>query len=370
MMQTSGSALLLTGASGLVGSELLKLLLAGRAERRVFVLARRPEKILDLGKQVQVLEGDLTREALGLAPSVVCDLQGCVTEIVHAAAEIRFGLPLEEARATNTAGTQNLLALARRCPRLEKFAHLSTVYVAGRTTGRLPESPIRHRNGFANTYQQSKYEAEQLVVEAMAELPAAIFRLSSIIGDSSTGRVRQFNHVHQLLKLFPSNVLPVAPGDPAAPIDLIPTDWTAEALAWLIESRFVPGRVYHVCAGPEASLTVRQMLDLTVEAFEAHPSGRRRLPLRIPELVSLSAYEEYVESIRRGGDKLLNELLRVLGYFLPHLGMFQAFDNRHVVEGLAGSGLRLPPIRDFFGKVIQYCLETDWGRRAGASGQL
>ena len=78
--------------------------------------------------------------------------------------------------------------------------------------------------------------------------------------------------------------------------------------------------------------------------------------------MSLSEHEEFVEKSRRSGDRLLNELLRVLGFFLPHLGMFQAFENRRVMEGLAASGLQLPPMRDVYGKVVTYCLETDWGR--------
>ncbi len=145
-------------------------------------------------------------------------------------------------------------------------------------------------------------------------------------------------------------------------MDLIPTDWAASALAYLFDSSFVPGRVYQLCAGLEGSLTVREMIELTKELFENHPKGKRWLPIRVPEMVSLSAYEEFVEKSRRNGDKLLNELLRVLGFFLPHLGMFQAFENRRAMEGLAASGLQLPPSRDVYVKVVTYCLETDWGR--------
>ena len=78
---------------------------------------------------------------------------------------------------TNTVGTHNLLTFARSCRRLEKLAHISTVYVVGRSTGYFDEAPLRHDNGFCNTYQWSKYEAEELVVQAMRDLPAAIFRL-------------------------------------------------------------------------------------------------------------------------------------------------------------------------------------------------
>jgi nucleoside-diphosphate-sugar epimerase len=299
---------------------------------------------------------------LGLDASAVAALKDAVREIVHCAAETRFDRTLEEARAANVAGTANLLALARHCPRLEKFAYISTVYAAGRASGRIPEAPLDGVNGFSNTYQQSKHEAEKLVVDAMGEAPAAIFRLSSIIGDSRSGRVRQFNYVHQILKLFPRNALPVAPGDPEAPVDLIPTDWAADSLAYLFDSGFAAGRVYHVCAGAERSLTVREMLELTRELFEAHPKARRWLPIRVPELAPLAEYEAFVERSRQSDDRLLKEVLRVLGYFLPHLGIHQAFENRLATAALAASGLEFPPVREFYPRVVNYCLESDWGR--------
>ncbi|HYM12883.1 MAG TPA: SDR family oxidoreductase [Bryobacterales bacterium] len=361
--------LLLTGATGLLGRELLDRLRAARPDRRIVALTRRQEKAAELSRisGLTALEADLMRPGLGLDGVTLQHLRNSVTEILHCAAETRFGLPIEEARAANVGSTENLLQVARGCRRLQKFGHVSTVYVAGRAAGRVPEAPFRHSDGFLNTYQQSKYEAEELVIRAMSDLPLAVFRLSSVIGDSATGQVRQFNHVHQLLRVLPRNVLAVAPCDPAAPIDLIPSDWASSSLACLFDSRFVPGRIYQLCAGQQASLTAGQMIDLTAGIFQKHPVGRRLSPLRLPKLVSLVEYEEYVARMRRGTDRLLNELLRVLGYFLPHLGIFQVFENRHASEALAGSGLTLPPIRSYYHKIVHYCLETDWGRTAPAA---
>jgi nucleoside-diphosphate-sugar epimerase len=365
----SGPVSFLTGATGLVGSELLQVLLDSRPDRRVIVLTRTPDKIaaLNQGAQITVIEGDLTRPGLGLHTAALWQIQKEVTEIIHCAAETRFGLPIEEARATNTRGTSNILKIARGCKRLEKFAHLSTVYVAGRTVGHIPEAMLGNDSGFTNTYQQSKYEAEQLVFEAIPEIPAAIYRLSTIIGDSRTGRVRQYNYFHQILRLFARNVLPVAPGDLSWQVDLIPTDWAIPALAFLIESCFAPGQILNVCAGAGGSPVRADVEETARDLFEKHPLIQKWLPIKVPEYVPLAAYEEYVKKSLQSDDNLLIELLKLLNNFLPQMGINQCFDNKQLLDKLEGSGITLPCFNDYFGKIVTYILDTDWGRKAGGS---
>jgi nucleoside-diphosphate-sugar epimerase len=348
------NALLLTGATGLVGGGLLRHLLAARPARR----------ITGLGIDGFVcVDGDITRPDLGVAAPVLREIRDSVTEVIHCAADTSFTIPLAQARAVNVAGTANVLALARRCRRLHKFAHVSTTYVAGLRAGAIPEAAVRATDGYCNAYQQSKHEAEALVLEAAAALPASIYRLSTIIGDARTGRVRQFNYVHQLLRLVPRNLLPIVPGDPAAPIDLIPYEWATAALAYLIEARFAPGRVHHLCAGAEGSLTIAELRERALRVYAEHPMGQRWSPIYPPELVSLERYRAYVEESRAGGDVLLNEVLRALDCFLPHLAVTQTFDTRATQPILDAQGLSVPPVRDYFEKMIAYCLESGWGAR-------
>src|ERR1043165_10170104 len=145
----SGPALFITGVTGLVGSELLQVLLEAKPDHRVIVLARTPDKIASLGQsaRIQIIEGDLTRSGFGLHSAALRKIQREVTGIIHCAAETRFGLPIETARATNTRGTSNLLKVARTCKRLEKFAHLSPAYVSGRTVGHIPEEALSNHSG-------------------------------------------------------------------------------------------------------------------------------------------------------------------------------------------------------------------------------
>jgi long-chain acyl-CoA synthetase len=293
-----------------------------------------------------------------------------VTEVLHCAANTKFGASLQESRATNVQGTGKLLLLARRCPRLKKFAYVSTVFVAGRSTGRFPETPRRPDNGFVNAYQQSKWEAEQLVIRAMDDIPAAIFRLSTIIGDAATGRVRQFNYIHQLLKLLPhGHNLPIMPCQPEAPVDLIGTEWAVGALAYLFEFGFVPRQIYQVCAGPDASLTTGQLIDLTVDIYANHPAARKWQPIMLPRRVDLATWEGYVRRTLPRADIILKELLRTLSLFAAHLALFQVFENRLTLGDLKESGLALPRVRDCYERMVRYCLDTNWGRQMPAGRQ-
>src|SRR5262245_38491748 len=96
-------ALLLTGATGLVGGELLKLLRVAKPGRCIAALTRHNGKIADLNLTtgVMALQGDLTHPRLGLDDRTYAQLTDSIAEIVHCAADTRFSLSLESARAVN-----------------------------------------------------------------------------------------------------------------------------------------------------------------------------------------------------------------------------------------------------------------------------
>src|SRR5690349_10337581 len=119
---------LLTGATGLVGSEWLAHLLEERPDRQVVAISRNPAPI-PAHPRVRAIGLDLTQ------PCPPLGIENSVSEIIHCAADIRFGLSIEESRAANVAATRSVLAVARSCPQLEKFVHVSSVYAAGRETG-------------------------------------------------------------------------------------------------------------------------------------------------------------------------------------------------------------------------------------------
>jgi len=313
---------LITGATGLVGSELAERLRSTGPARRLFLCAR---------------PGELGR----------ADPTG-IGEIVHCAADTRFDRPREEAMAANAGGTRAVLDFAHRCPRLKRVVHVSTAFVCGRREGVIPEAPLEPGHQFVNTYQESKYEAERLVIAEMPRLPVSIVRISSIIGDSRTGEVRRINHVHQLLKLVTRAPLPVMPYRGEAPVDLVPLDWVTESLARILDG-LEPGRVYHLCAGQGHSLALEALLDLLPALFAPRA-------VVYPRRVSLKEYDQFAAG---ASTALQKEVIRVLGYFLPHLGMNQVFavDRTHPLTGTP------PDPRLTLERVVRYSIAANWGRR-------
>ena len=323
-------SLLLTGATGFVG----RLLLEHAGERPVLAVARRP---VSLGRHVRVIQGDLADPAFSLEPHL-----GEITEIIHCAAAVRFDLPLAEARAINTDATARLLHLARRAPRLRKFTHVSTVYVMGNDEGVLPEAAYQARS-FPNSYEQTKAEAESLVLEAAVDLPVQLVRLGSIAGSAETGVVTQFNHVHQLMKLMPRRLLPIAPGHPDIPVDLIAEDWAVPALWHLHEHGFMPGSIAHLCAGPGAAWRLGEMMALCSEIYDCAPL----------ELVPLAEFERYTRHCPGG---LAGRMIAALGFFLPHLARHQSFLNSDTLRRIP---LPPPSVESFLPAIVRYCREGE-----------
>jgi nucleoside-diphosphate-sugar epimerase len=189
---TMNQCIFMTGARGFLGRNLLQAA-AQKFPQAAFVLLGRSEKAAEdlrgrfrwLGRdRLRIVQGDIVQPGLGLAPSA-SSILASVNEVWHLAASTSFD---EREQAAiyqgNVVGTQNVLAAARGLPKLDRFVYVSTAYVAGTNPGPIAEDEMPARNGFRNSYEATKWEAEQTVRQS--KLPFVIFRPSIIMGDSRT----------------------------------------------------------------------------------------------------------------------------------------------------------------------------------------
>ena len=353
-------AILITGGTGTLGRELVaRFVAAGDAD--VIVLTR-GKATTGTPPAVTHLRGDLQQGAsLGLSGEQAGWLRATLTDVVHCAADTTFNRPLSDARGANVDGTRAILDFARECPRLERMACFSTVYVAGRATGCFAEADLGGDDGFVNSYEQSKAEMEALVREAMADVPIGLYRLSTIIGDSRTGAVSGFNAVHHALRLLYQGLAPMVPGHASTLVDLIPVDFAADASHTLIEETFTPGATYHLCAGARGSAPLGALIDATMAAFERHRPAWRKRSIARPALVELDTYELFVRSVEEAGNQVLLQATRAVQAFAYQLAYPKVFDARNADTALAPRGIEAPAVLEYYERVVRWCIESNWG---------
>ena len=353
---------LVTGGTGTLGRELVRRF-ATTEHSSVVVLTRDETRAASiLPDQVRLATGDVRAgRMLGLSHRDALALRASVTDIVHCAAETTFNRPIDEARATNVEGTRAILAFARDCSALRRVACFSTVYVAGRSTGCFGENDVGGADGFVNSYEQSKSEMESVVRAAMPDVPVALFRLSTIIGDANTGAVTGFNAVHHALRLLYQGLAPMVPGSENVLVDLIPVGFAADAAHHLLEHAFTAGTTFHLCSGATRSATLGGLLDATMAAFERYrPSWRKRSIAR-PALVDLDTYELFVRSVEEADNKVLLQATRAVQAFAYQLAYPKVFDARRATAALATASLEPPHVLEYYERVVRWCIETNWG---------
>jgi long-chain acyl-CoA synthetase len=348
-----GGMILLTGATGFLGSQVARLL-RQNTDHRLAVLvrgkdqddARRrllrtwsewPETAAALEGRVEVIRGDLSLPLLGMEPARYAALVRGLTHIIHAAAELQLDGSVEELRRTNVDGTARLLSLARAAHadhRLQRFAHVSTAYVAGGRTGEVREEELEDSHGFSNAYEQTKFEGEGLVRKAMAELPVSIFRPGMVVGDSRTGEIQSFNTVYVPLRLYLCGRLRLIPSRPDMPLNIVPVDYVAQAIARLAFDERAAGQAFHLTVAREHLPRTRDLLDCArtwaSENLDDAPPRARFVPLerlagqngmaRLGVPASLLSYFSEDRTYRRDNvERLLGSYAPDWGVILPRL---------------------------------------------------
>ena len=184
----SGRRVLITGASGFIGCRLSEWLHFG-TEWSVKPMIRTPGRAVRLARMpLDYAIGDLN------APSdLATALEGC-DAVVHAG--IGTSWRRSERVTTNVEGTRKLVDAALRAG-VKRFVHISTIALYGdQVTGIITEeTPARPKKGW--DYAESKYAAEQVVLEAAAKgLPAVVLRVAVVYGPHNlTVTARPLEHL-------------------------------------------------------------------------------------------------------------------------------------------------------------------------------
>jgi nucleoside-diphosphate-sugar epimerase len=315
-----GPTILLTGGAGVVGSALLPRLLTGRPRPEVIALVHRRDIPLP---GVRSLRGSVTAPRFGLPAAEYDALARRVDVVVHAAAVVSFKNS-EDHAATNVVGTQQMVDFAEHAA--APMVHVSTAYLHPQDNSARPRTSVR--------YAASKRAAERVVRESAVS--ASIVRPSIVIGRSDTGETSEFQGFYQVVSALRRGMLPMLPFGKDWPLDLIPCDVVADAIATVVE-RELFGRDFWLTAGPRA-LTLAE----TVNIIVSH-SFAQGIPVAKPRYVAPDTYHRliapvFLDALPRTMRMAVSSLMEL---FEDYVSMTEPFPSS--LDELAAAGAGAPP---------------------------
>jgi nucleoside-diphosphate-sugar epimerase len=332
-----------TGATGLVGREVVARLLGSPQVDRVHVLVRAGAGGVPF--TASRVQGDVSLDGLGITPDVRAKLAAEVTTVVHLAANTSFSQSLDDARTTNTDGTRRLLELSDDWTHVSRWVYVSTAFVAGLRTGLVPEDDGSPAAGWANAYEQSKAEAESLVRAARTDW--VIARPATIVCDDAAGSISQMNAVHRALRLYFGGMAPMLPGSAESMVDVITTEYAARGVARAALADGIERRTYQFCAGAGA-MPLDELLDVSYDAFLRAPAWRRKGIVR-PMRTDLETYRLFESAIHDVGSNRVRQALRSLSHFVPQLAYPKHFAT-DAADALLGE--RALPVASYWSNMI------------------
>jgi long-chain acyl-CoA synthetase len=362
--------ILVTGATGFLGTQVVRELLQREPHARLALLirprpgqtpAQRAEPILQSpdfhssdSSRVQVYAGDVSEPNCGLGAPTLQLLSAQTTRVIHCAATVRFDHSLEQARHMNVEGTRKMLDFAASIRSLKSFIYVGTAYVAGERQGLIRESELDVGQHFRNTYEQTKAEAEALVRSRLGSLPGVILRPSIIVGDSQTGVTSSFKMLYWPLKIYSRRLWRTVPGYPGAVLDIVPVDYVARAVVQLASDESALSSTVHLCAGPRGSATIAQVAKRAAEYFGV------REPRYVDPRIFFAAVRPLL-SLALWGKK--RRVLVDGAAYRDYFTMRMQFDTTNAERLLGPAGIFPPPVMDYLDRLLHYCVASDWGRK-------
>ena len=262
---------LLTGATGYLGCNLLYQLLMTtsynvflpiRASTQAEAIKRLNRKfqfyfnqsVIEYhGSRVFIIQADLEKVDLGLAPPTYQMLQAKIDSIIHNAALTKHYGEYDKFYAANVQATRNLLELAK-LTRLRDFHYISTLSVLN-TESTLEQDNYLYTEDDApqyltesqNVYNQTKLQGEQLVVKYREYgLTSNIYRVGNLAFMAQNYRAQEnladnafYNWLNCLLTIK-------GVAQAFNKVQLSQTDLTAQAIVKLFDKSRLTNAIYHI----------------------------------------------------------------------------------------------------------------------------
>jgi thioester reductase-like protein len=339
----ASARVLLTGFPGFIGRRLAKRLIDDGAGLTALVEPRMADAAREAAPDgLEVLEGDVTEQRLGLSDADWERLTAELTSVFHLAAVYDLAVPAEIAQRVNVDGTGNVLELCVACEKLERLNYVSTAYVAGWRSGVVYEHELSLGQSFKNHYESTKFQAEVWVRDEMDRVPTTIYRPAIVVGDSRTGETQKFDGPYFLLRVVSvaeRRRTPLAQfGRGEAPFNVVPVDFVVDALAAASAEAEAVGQTLHL-VDPEP-VTAAELLRILAREY-----GDREPRYRIPASLVTNALR--FGTVRKAFGGAPRESIIYLNHPVH-------FDTRRTREVLARAGLSVPRFEEYAEAMVRY----------------
>ena len=229
---------LVTGATGLIGREVVRGLVAAGCRPTTLARGGAPGtaelRAYERQGLVRCLWGDLARGPdLGLTSAELASLEG-TRHVIHAAALYRLGATVADVWPVNVDGTAHVLSRAAAWP-VEAFHHVSSITIAGADEGEILEAPRARPARFRNAYEESKWTAEAHVLTHATAPRKLVHRVGITIGHAATGETCKHDGPYAAFGLMRRGTFFPIPGRGARAFPLVTVDLVAEAIVAGVE---------------------------------------------------------------------------------------------------------------------------------------
>ncbi len=352
-----------TGATGFIGRNLVELLL--EREGTIYVLVREGSKgrLEELrnrwgvdDERIVGIVGDLSEARLGVSDEDLARLQGEVEHLFHLAAIYDMTASAERQRVANVEGTRHMVQFSEAVE--AGHVHMvSSIAAAGLYRGTWREDMFDEAQEVDNhPYFQTKHESEG-VVRNESSRPWRVYRPGIVVGNSETGEMDKVDGPYYFFKLIRRirgavpQWLPV-PGVEGREINIVPVDFVVKAMDHIAHLPNLDGRVFSLTDPHPHS--AGEVIDIFASAAHAPQTS-----VRVPPW-AVDAIEPVVKAaltVTPLSDAIVDRVLADFGIprsVLVYVNYPTHFDSRQTEAALEGSGITVPPLEAYAGKLWDY----------------
>ena len=348
-------SIFITGFPGFIAGRLVERL--AKPETQFFLLVQPEfvekamveiEEIADFTntplESYSIVEGDITKDNLGIAYEDRETISFETTAVFHLAAVYDLAVPLETASSVNLEGTKNVNEFVKTLKNLRRYNYVSTCYVAGKRVGDISETELAHEDGFRNFYEETKYLAETEVEAMKAKYPVTIFRPSIVVGDSQTGETTKYDGIYYLIRYLrkaPTLLRILNVGNNNVRLNLVPVDFVVDAIAALASDRRAKGKTIAL-ADPEP-LTTAELFDVIAKDMTGRKSEFSP-PVRLAEWFLNTRISPPITGLPHHG--------------VPYFFVSQTYDTAVADKLLKPHGIKCPRFGDYVGNLLDFVEEN------------